>query len=188
MEFRVVDAYMEDEPNVVRQNIAGRVMSIKEKPTSYILSRLRQARTQPISDLTTSVEDYLEVIYELMQEKGYARSVDISKYLGVKSPSVTSMLQRLHKMRLLIYERYRGITLTPKGERLARSVKQRHLVITQFLRILGVDDKTANSDAEGIEHHVHTTTIERITRFVDFAEKNQAWFEAFERTLSTPES
>ena len=158
-------------------------MSSKEKPTSYILSQLRRARTQPLSDFTTSVEDYLEVIYELMQEKGYARSVDISKYLGVKSPSVTSMLQRLHRMGLVIYERYRGITLTAKGERLARSVKKRHLVITQFLRILGVDETIANSDAEGIEHHVHQATIDRITQFVVFIEKNLAWFETFERSL-----
>jgi len=158
-------------------------MRSKEGTTSYILARLREARTQPQSDLTTSAEDYLEVIYELMREKGYARSVDISEYLGVKSPSVTSMLQRLHRMDLVVYERYRGIRLTPKGERLARSVKERHLVITDFLRILGVGEKIANSDAEGIEHHLHPVTIDRITRFVDFVRKNQAWFEEFERTL-----
>jgi len=163
-------------------------MSAKGRETSYILSRLRQARTLPPSDLTTSVEDYLEVIYELMQERGYARAVDISKYLGVKSPSVTSMLQRLHRMGLVVYERYRGITLTDKGERLARSVKQRHLVITQFLRILGVGENIANSDAEGIEHHAHKATIDRITQFVDFVGKNKAWFDAFERTIKNAES
>lgn len=155
-------------------------LSPKRKQTSYILSRLRQARTLPSSELTTSVEDYLEVIYELMQERGYARAVDISKYLGVKSPSVTSMLQRLHRMGLVVYERYRGVTLTDKGERLARSVEQRHLVITQFLRVLGVGENIANSDAEGIEHHVHKITIGRITQFVEFVGKNQAWFKAFE--------
>ncbi len=166
-------------------SISGcRISMSKEKTSSYILPRLKEARTQPLSEFTTSVEDYLEVIYELMQDKGYARSVDISRYLGVKSPSVTSMLQRLHQMGLVIYERYRGITLTKKGERLAQSVKERHLVITRFLRILGVDDKTANSDAEGIEHHVHKVTIDRITRFVNFVGTNQTWFEAFERTLT----
>lgn len=138
---------------------------------------------QPPSDLTTSVEDYMEVIYELIREKGYARSVDISKYLGVKSPSVTSMLHRLHRKGLVLYERYRGITLTSKGGRLAKSVKERHLVIAKFLQILGVAEDIANSDAEGIEHHVHKTTIDRITRFVDFATRNQTWFETFERSL-----
>jgi DtxR family manganese transport transcriptional regulator len=159
-----------------------------DRRTSYILSRLQQARAQPVSDLTTSVEDYLEVIYELMQEKGYARAVDISKYLCVRSPSVTSMLQRLHKKGLVVYERYRGITLTKKGERLARSVKERHLVITQFLRILGVGENIANSDAEGIEHHVHKVTIDRVTRFVDFVGKNKEWFAMFERTLNVENS
>lgn len=155
----------------------------KNKQTSYILARLKEARTQSLSELTTGVEDYLEVIYELLQEKGYARSVDISRYLGVRSPSVTSMLQRLDRMGLVVYERYRGITLTTKGEHLAQSVKERHLGITRFLRIIGIDEKTANSDAEGIEHHVHRVTIKRINRFVDFVGRNQTWFEIFERTL-----
>ena len=155
-----------------------------KKSSSYILSRLREARTLPLSNLTTSVEDYMEVIYELIQEKGYARSVDISKYLGVKSPSVTSMLQRLDRMGFVVYERYRGLTLTSKGERLAKSVKERHLTITKFLRILGVAENIANSDAEGIEHHLHKVTIERITRFVEFVTKNQAWFENFQRSFT----
>src|SRR3972149_11575175 len=158
-------------------------MPSRDKTRSYILSQLREARTQPLTDLTTSVEDYMEVIYELIQEKGYARSIDISKYLGVKSPSVTSMLQRLDRMGLVVYERYRGITLTSKGDRLAKSVKERHLVITKFLQIFGVAENIANSDAEGIEHHVHKATIERITRFVDFVSKNHAWFETFQRNL-----
>jgi Mn-dependent DtxR family transcriptional regulator len=162
-------------------------MDLRRKSTSYILSKLKEARAQPAQDLT-SVEDYMEVIYELILEKGYARSIDISKYLGVKSPSVTSMLQRLHRMGLLVYERYRGITLTAKGERLARSVKQRHLVIAKFLQILGVAENIANSDAEGIEHHVHRPTIERISTFVDFVEKNQGWFETFQRTLTNSEN
>ncbi len=164
--------------------VEARTMPIEKRQTSYILSRLREAR-KPSSDLTSSVEDYLEVIYELMKEKGYARSVDISEYLGVKSPSVTNMLQRLHGMGLVVYERYRGTTLTERGKRLACSVEQRHLVITQFLRILGVSENIANSDAEGIEHHVHEATIDRIAKFVEFAGKNKTWFEAFERSTKS---
>ena len=164
--------------------VEARTMPIEKRQTSYILSRLREAR-KPSSDLTSSVEDYLEVIYELMKEKGYARSVDISEYLGVKSPSVTNMLQRLHGMGLVVYERYRGTTLTERGKRLARSVEQRHLVISQFLRILGVSENIANSDAEGIEHHVHEATIDRIAKFVEFAGKNNTWFEAFERSTKS---
>ncbi len=164
--------------------MAGRVPQTKDRPTSHILSRVREARAQSPTDLT-SIEDYLEVIHGLVQEKGYARSIDISKYLGVKSPSVTNMLQRLHKKGFLTYERYRGISLTPNGTRLARSVIERHLVIARFLRILGVDENTANLDAEGIEHHVHGTTIDRIAKFVNFVADNETWFEAFQNFSKT---
>jgi DtxR family manganese transport transcriptional regulator len=142
---------------------------------------LGKPRPNPLSDLTR-VEDYLEVVYELIQRKGYARSSDIAEQLDVKSASVTSMLQKLHGMGLIVYERYRGLSLTSSGERLARSVQQKHLTILKFLRILGIDEKIAKSDAEGIEHHVHRNTIDRIRRFVDYATQHPSWYEAFEET------
>jgi Mn-dependent DtxR family transcriptional regulator len=140
---------------------------------------LRNRRPNPLSDLTR-VEDYLEVVYELIQRKGYARSSDIAEQLDVKSASVTSMLQKLHGMGLIVYERYRGLTLTSSGERVARSIQQKHLTILKFLRILGVEEKIAKSDAEGIEHHVHKSTIDRIGRFVDYATQHPSWYQAFE--------
>ena len=139
------------------------------------------SRPNPASDLTR-VEDYLEVVYELIQKKGYARSADIAERLNVKPSSVTVMLQRLHVMRFIVYERYRGLTLTSSGERLARSVQQRHRIILKFLRILGVEEKIAKSDAEGIEHHVHKNTVARIRRFLDYATLHPSWYEAFEET------
>lgn len=142
----------------------------------------RVSRPNPLSDLTR-VEDYLEVVYELIQKKGYARPSDIAERLDVRSASVTGMLQRLHGMGLIVYERYRGLTLTTNGERLARSVQQRHLTILKFLRLLGIEEKIARLDAEGIEHHVHQTTIARITRFVDFALQHPSWLKTFEDTL-----
>ena len=138
------------------------------------------SRPNPASDLTR-VEDYLEVVYELIQRKGYARSVDIAQSLGVKSSSVTDMLQKLNAMGFIVYERYRGLTLTSSGERLARSIQQRHVTILKFLQILGIEEKIANEDAEGIEHHVHKATIDRITRFVDFAAEHPAWLQAMEK-------
>ncbi|MGA8905014.1 MAG: transcriptional regulator MntR [Candidatus Bathyarchaeia archaeon] len=139
------------------------------------------SRPNPASDLTR-VEDYLEVVYELIQKKGYARSADIAERLDVKSASVTGMLQRLHGMGLIVYERYRGLSLTRKGQRLARSVQQRHRTILKFLRILGIEEKVAKSDAEGIEHHVHKNTIDRIERFVDYATQHPSWYQALEDT------
>jgi Mn-dependent DtxR family transcriptional regulator len=132
----------------------------------------------------TRVEDYLEVVYELITRKGYARPSDIAQELGVRTASVTGMLQRLHGLGLIVYERYRGLTLTSKGERLARDVQQRHLTILKFLRVLGIEEKVAREDAEGIEHHVHKTTIERIGSFANFIADHPTWFRAFVETLN----
>jgi DtxR family transcriptional regulator, manganese transport regulator len=134
------------------------------------------SRANPASDLTR-VEDYLEVVYELIQKKGYARAADIAELLGVKSSSVTVMLQRLHAKGFIVYQRYRGLTLTNSGEQLAKSVQQRHRTIFKFLRILGVEEKIAKSDAEGIEHHVHKDTVHHMQRFVDYAEQRPSWLQ-----------
>ncbi len=152
---------------------------MSQNPTT---SPLLFSKPNPASDLTR-VEDYLEVVYELIQKKGYARSVDIAQSLGVKSSSVTVMLQKLHALGFIVYERYRGLTLTSSGERLARSVQQRHLTILKFLCIFGIEEKIANSDAEGIEHHVHKTTVERFARFAEYAIQHPTWFRAFDETL-----
>jgi|APFre7841882654_1041346.scaffolds.fasta_scaffold149972_1 Mn-dependent DtxR family transcriptional regulator len=139
----------------------------------------QDSRLNPVSDLTR-VEDYLEVIYDLIQKKGYARSIDIAETLGVKSPSVTTMLRRLNELGFIVYTRYRGFALTDSGERLAKSVQQRHRTILKFLRILGVEEKIAKSDAEGIEHHVHKDTVNRMERFVDYAEQHPSWLQQHE--------
>ena len=136
----------------------------------------QSSRLNPAFDLTR-VEDYLEVVYELIQKKGYARSADIAELLGVKSPSVTIMLQKLHAKGFIVYERYRGLTLTSSGEQLAKSVQQRHRTILKFLRLLGVEEKIAKSDAEGIEHHVHKDTVNRMERFVEYAEQHPSWLQ-----------
>ena len=137
------------------------------------------SRLNPAFDLTR-VEDYLEVVYELIQKKGYARSADIAELLAVKPSSVTVMLQRLHAKGFIVYVRYRGLTLTSSGEQLAKSVQQRHRTILKFLRILGVEEKIAKSDAEGIEHHVHKDTVNRMERFVDYAEQHPSWLQQHE--------
>jgi Mn-dependent DtxR family transcriptional regulator len=153
-------------------------MSDPRKTNSVVLV----SRPNPASDLT-HVENYLEVVYGLIQKKGYARSVDIAELLGVRPASVTVMLQRLHAKGFIVYERYRGVTLTRSGERLARSVQQRHLVILKLLRVLGIEEKIAKADAEGIGHHVHKATVDRFARFADYATQHPTWFRAFEETL-----
>jgi len=112
------------------------------------------------------MEDYLEVIYELIEHKGYATTGDISTYLNVSSPSVTKMVQRLRDTDYLVYERYKGISLTDKGMDVARGIRQRHGILAEFLVMLGVDEEAAHRDAEGIEHYLEPKTLERLERFV----------------------
>ena len=139
-------------------------------------------RPNPLADLTR-VEDYLEVVYELINRKGYARPSEIAEQLGVRTASVTGMLQRLDRKGLIVYERYRGLTLTPKGEQMARNIHRTHLTILKFLRTLGVDEAVAREDAEGIERHVHRTTIDRIARIVEYIETHPSWFQTFVESL-----
>ncbi len=111
---------------------------------------------------TVRMEDYLEVIYELIQHKGYAASVDVAECLSVSRPSVTKMMRRLDQTELIDYEKYRGIRLTEKGIKLAKSMHERHGVVSEFLRMIGVDENIANRDAEEIEHHLHPETLNKL--------------------------
>jgi len=140
---------------------------------------MTQNSPNPLADLTR-VEDYLEVVYDLIETKGYARASDIAERLDVKPPSVTSMIKKLDDMGLVVYERYRGLKLTDKGKQMARFSRQKHSTITKFLQVLGVREKIAALDAEGIEHHLHRETIDRIKLFVDFVGKHPSWFKTFE--------
>jgi Mn-dependent DtxR family transcriptional regulator len=117
---------------------------------------------------TPRLEDYLEAIYHLIDEKGYASTVDISDRLEVKPPTVTSMVQRLAKKGYLVHEPYRGMRLTEAGERQAKWVVSRHRVIFEFLSMLGVEEKTAYQDTEGIEHEIQPETFRRIEGLVEF--------------------
>jgi len=140
--------------------------------------------------ITKSVEDYLEAIYNLIEKKGYARTIDIANHLKIRSPSVTEMLQKLDKEGFIIYEKYRGIKLTSKGEEIAKSVKKRHEILARFLEILGVEREIAEEDACSIEHSVHPETMERLSKFVEFvssAPKDPKWLEHFEHYVRTGE-
>lgn len=111
---------------------------------------------------STAVEDYLERILELINTKGYARVVDIATSLRISQASVTNMVQRLDADGLLKYEKYRGLVLTTAGETLARNIAQRHQILTDFLKQLGVDDRVIDHDVEGMEHHISPSTLRAI--------------------------
>jgi len=136
------------------------------------LDAIREANSVKKEDRTDRMEDYLEVIYELVEQKGYATTVDISNFLNVSSSSVTKMMQRLDETGYLEYEKYRGIRLTEEGIRIAQNIRSRHGLLAEFFRIIGVDEESANNDAEGIEHHLHPETIRKLEEFINILKKN----------------
>ncbi len=121
---------------------------------------------------TPRLEDYLEAIYQLVQEKGYASIIELSDRLEVKPPTVSAMVSRLAKGGYLEHEPYRGMRLTKKGESVALSVVARHSTIFEFLSLIGVDRETAYQDAEGIEHHVQPKTLRSISALVKHMKEN----------------
>ncbi len=118
------------------------------------------------------LEDYLEAIFNLKEEKGYVSVADVSEKLGVKPGTVSGMVSNLTRKGYLDHERYRGMRLTPAGEKVARSVIRRHQVISGLISMLGVDDQTAYVDTEGIEHHVHPSTLRRFERLAEYLREN----------------
>jgi Mn-dependent DtxR family transcriptional regulator len=129
------------------------------------------AVSQPLPP-SQSAEDYLERIHELIEEKGYARVVDIASSLEVKQASVTSMVQKLGELGYLVYEKYRGLILTPKGLEVACRIRNRHETLSRFFSLLGLDPKTQRHDIEGIEHHLSPATVEMLDSLAMFFENH----------------
>src|SRR3954465_4338936 len=99
-----------------------------------------------MSEPSQSAEDYLERIHELIEEKGYARVVDIASSLDVREASVTSMVQKLGELGFLKYEKYRGLILTDKGRDVARCIQERHETLSRFFSLFGLSDETQQKD------------------------------------------
>jgi len=122
---------------------------------------------------TPSMEDYIEQIYILIENKGYARVSDIAEALSVHPSSVTKMVQKLDKDQYLVYEKYRGFDLTPKGKKIGKRLVFRHELLEQLLKIIGVKDENIYHDVEGIEHHLSWDAIDRIGDLVQFFEEDE---------------
>ncbi|OLS37751.1 transcriptional regulator MntR [Bacillus sp. MRMR6] len=127
---------------------------------------------------TPSMEDYIEQIYILIEEKGYARVSDIAEALSVHPSSVTKMVQKLDKDGYLVYEKYRGLTLTAKGNKIGKRLVFRHELLEQLLKIIGVKDENIYKDVEGIEHHLSWDSIDRIGDLVQYFEEDPARIQA----------
>ena len=151
---------------------------MKEKRAERLES-IKEAHKSAKTDYSR-MEDYLEVISELVELKGYANTIDISRYLNVSAPSVTKMLQRLDENGYLEYEKYKGINLTEKGNSLAGTIRQKHGILLEFFKMLGINHDIANQDAEGIEHHLNSQTIKQLHKFVTYLKANPKLLQSFQ--------
>ena len=120
--------------------------------------RIREAHQTEIA------EDYVELVEDLIKAGGQARLVDIASYMGVSKATASKTVQRLQREGLLDSQPYRSVFLTPKGEAMAAEARRRHQILYDFLCAIGIDETTADSDAEGMEHHVSDTTLEALAR------------------------
>ncbi len=133
----------------------------------------------PVATPSQSAEDYLERIHELIEEKGYARVVDIASSLKVRQASVTSMVQKLGDLGFLKYEKYRGLILTEPGREVARRIKRRHETLARFFSLFGLNEDTQRKDIEGIEHHLSPETLATLADLAAFFEGNPKVLERF---------
>jgi Mn-dependent DtxR family transcriptional regulator len=129
-----------------------------QNPRSHPASGVPKTQSASVAS-----QDYLEQIFHLIEQKGYARAVDIARNLGISQASVSAMLKRLGNEELVVYERYRGVILTQKGSDLAQYVIKRHEVLTRLLRHFGLDEDTIYQDVEGMEHHISAQTLKAFT-------------------------
>lgn len=121
--------------------------------------------------LTSAMEDYLEAIYHLEQERRIARVRDIAVRLGVKMSSVSSALKSLGSRGFIRYDPHQYITLTDRGIVKAKQIVRKHEILKRFLaRVLKIDDCAAEDNACRIEHHLDPEVIEKLVRFVEFVE------------------
>ena len=111
------------------------------------------------------IDDYVELIDDLIREQGEARQVDMAARLGVSQPTVAKMLKRLATLGVIEQIPWRGVFLTPEGAALAQASRERHQIVESFLLALGVPADIARRDAEGMEHHVSEETLARFRAF-----------------------
>lgn len=114
--------------------------------------------------LSEMAEDYVEIVSDLISQKGEARTCDIAEHLGVSHVTVVRTIKRLKKRGYLHSEQYQPITLTEDGKKLAEFSKERHRLLLEYLMELGIPEPIAAIDVEGMEHHISPTTMEALKK------------------------
>lgn len=135
-------------------------MTLKRIPSADRFQRTRDDHSRE------NAEDYVELIEALIEETGEARAVDLAERLGVSHVTVSKTVQRLQREGYVTSQPYRSIFLTEKGRQVALASRERHELVLQFLRAIGVPDDVAETDTEGIEHHVSDATLAAMKRFL----------------------
>ncbi|MFZ4763400.1 MAG: transcriptional regulator MntR [Roseimicrobium sp.] len=143
----------------------------------------RTAKAVAAVTQTRAGEDYLEQIHNLIESKGYARVVDIAQNLGISQASVTNMIQKLDAEGYLVYERYRGVTLTDAGRKVGQAIAKRHDVLTRLLQRFGLDEETVHRDVEGMEHHISRQTLQVLTLILEELEGNAELMRKLKRQM-----
>jgi DtxR family manganese transport transcriptional regulator len=136
-------------------------VEMPEEPTQAL--RFGKARTARSAAL---LEDYVELIADLLAAHGEARATDVAKRLGVTHPTAIKSIARLKREGLVTAKPYRGIFLTEAGRELADRVRARHRLVVKLLLAVGVPAEAAEADAEGMEHHASETTLKAFARFL----------------------
>ena len=160
-------------------------MNSSNKKTNKMEERLesiKKVRVHETSRFTSRMEDYLEVISELIELKGYAIPMDISNYMNVSPPSVTKMLRRLDESKYIEYTKYHGLRLTSQGKNIANEIRKKHTDLLEFFEMLGTDNSTANRDVEGIEHHLNPKTTRQLKKFILFLKSKPGLVSEFQRS------
>jgi DtxR family manganese transport transcriptional regulator len=143
----------------------------RAKATKHLLDvgakeRARNFRATRDARKTEIAEDYVELIADLIDSEGEARTVDIADRLGVSHATVVKTVARIKALGLVTSRPYRGIFLTERGRAIANASRARHEVILAFLRAIGVSEATAQRDAEGMEHHCSPETLAAFVRVI----------------------
>jgi DtxR family manganese transport transcriptional regulator len=133
------------------------------RPAVRQAEHLRQTRRE---HATETVQDYVEAIAHLSASIGEARVVDLARRLGVTHVTVNRTVARLQRDGYVTTQPYRSIFLTKRGRKLAEESRERHETVVAFLRIIGVPERVAQLDAEGIEHHVSPATLNVFRRIL----------------------
>ena len=119
--------------------------------------------------LSASLEDYIEAIYHIIEEKLVARSKEIAAKLDVSRASVTEALRALSKKGLINYAPYEAITLTEKGRKVAEDVIFRHETLKRFfVEVLALEESIAEEGACRVEHAAPREVINRMINFIEF--------------------